>query len=55
MMKCIIFIDHEIIYEKELKSLRVTVDTESGMSYSFSLRSPPIDRSFVVNLLSVSL
>lgn len=38
------FIDKKYIYNEELKSLRVTVDTKTGMRYSFTLRSPHIDR-----------
>lgn len=38
------FIDKKDVYDEELKSLRVTVDTKTGMRYSFTLRSPHIDR-----------
>lgn len=32
------FIDKIDVYDEELKSLRVTVDTKTGMRYSFTLR-----------------
>lgn len=40
----IFFIDKKYIYNEELKSLRATEDTKTGMRYYFTLRSPHIDR-----------
>lgn len=43
------FIDKKYIYNEEL------MDTKTGMRYSFTLRSPHIDRQYIVHILSIAL